>query len=119
VVVVLDATLLETENVADGLSEEGAIIVNTAEPPAAIRARLGAGHGKVFTVDATKIAIEEIGRPIPNTPMIGALIKVGGVMQLETIYHDIEKKFLKKLGEKGVQGNVAAVRRAYEEVQGE
>ena len=51
--------------------------------------------------------------------MIGALVKVGEFMKLETVYHDIEKKFLKKLGEKGVQGNNNAVRRAYEEVQGE
>ena len=119
VIVVLDATLLDTEPITDGLAEDGAIIINTPESPAAMRKRLGVSHGKVFTVDATKIAIEEIGRPIPNTPMIGALVKVGGFMQLDTINHDIEKKFLKKLGEKGVQGNVNAVRRAYEEVQGE
>jgi len=119
VVVVLDATLLVTEDVAGGLKEGGAIIVNTKESPAAIRERLGVSHGKVYTLDATRIAIETIGRPIPNTPMIGALLKVSGSMQLETIYHDIEKKFLKKLGERGVQGNCEAVRRAYEEVQGE
>jgi len=119
VIVVLDASLLATEPIGEGLKEEGAIIVNTQESPAAIRKRLGIQHGKVYTVDATKIAIEEIGRPIPNTPMIGALIKVSGAMQLETIFHDIEKKFLKKLGERGVKGNINAVQRAYEEVQGE
>lgn len=119
VVVVLDATLLVTQNVAEGIEEDGAIIVNTPESPAAIRERLGIDHGRIYTVNATQIAIEEIGRPIPNTPMIGALIKVGGFLQLETVYKDIEKKFLKKLGERGVQGNINAVKRAYEEVQGE
>ena len=119
VVVVLDPTLLTSANCASGLKPDGAIIVNTPETPADIRAKLGVTHGKVYTVDATTIAIEEIGRPIPNTPMIGALVKVGGFMKLETIYYDIEKKFLKKLGEKGVRGNCEAVRRAYEEVQSE
>lgn len=119
VVVVLDATLLATQNVAEGIGEDGAIIVNTTESPAAIRQQLGIAHGKVYTVNATQIAIDEIGRPIPNTPMIGALIKVGGFMQLETVYKDIEHKFLKKLGERGVQGNINAVKRAYQEVQGE
>jgi pyruvate ferredoxin oxidoreductase gamma subunit len=119
VVVVLDPTLLATEHIADGLEGDGAIIVNTHESPAAIRKQLGIAHGKVYTVDATRIAIDEIGRPIPNTPMIGALIKVSGAMKLKTIFHDIEKKFLKKLGERGVQGNINAVKRAYEEVQGE
>ena len=119
VVVVLDETLLTSADCVGGLKPEGAIIVNTAQSPAEVRAKLGVDHGKVFTVDATTIAIETIGRPIPNTPMIGALVKVSGAMELDTIYHDIEKKFLKKLGAKGVQGNCDAVRRAYEEVQGE
>ena len=119
VIVVLDPTLLETEPITDGLGEDGAIIINTPKTPAAMREKLAVSHGKVYTVDATKIAIDEIGRPIPNTPMIGALLKVGGLMKLETVFHDIEKKFLKKLGERGVQGNCNAVRRAYEEVQGE
>ncbi|MBM4042398.1 MAG: pyruvate synthase [Planctomycetes bacterium] len=118
-VVILDATLIGAEDLADGLKPDGAIIVNTHEPPAAIRKRLGVSHGKVYTVDATKIAIETIGRPIPNTPMIGALIRVSGFMQLGTVFHDIEKKFLKKLGAGVVQGNITAVKRAYEEVQSE
>jgi len=119
VIVVLDPTLLSAESVTEGLKPDGAIIINTPESPAEVRKRFGITGGKVYTVDATRIAIEEIGRPIPNTPMMGALIKVAGVMKLQTIFHDIEKKFLKKLGEKGVQGNINAVKRAYEEVQSE
>jgi len=119
VVVILDPTLIGAEDMADGLKPNGAIIVNTHETPAAIRRKLGIQHGKVYTVDATTIAIEEIGRPIPNTPMIGALIRVSGFMQLDTVFHDIEKKFLKKLGASVVQGNIKAVKRAYEEVKSE
>jgi pyruvate ferredoxin oxidoreductase gamma subunit len=119
IVLVLDATLLESQHVDEGLSADGAVIVNTSESPAAIRKRLSSEKGTVYTVNATQIAIEEIGRAIPNTPMIGALVKVGGFLKLETVYHDIEKKFLKKLGERGVQGNINAVKRAYEEVQSE
>jgi len=119
IVVVLDATLIGADNLADGLKPDGAIIVNTHESPAAIREKLGISHGRVYTVDATRIAIETIGRPIPNTPMIGALVRVSGAMKLETVFHDIEKKFLKKLGQRVVEGNIAAVKRAYEEVRSE
>jgi pyruvate ferredoxin oxidoreductase gamma subunit len=118
-VVVLDATLIGTEDVAEGLKPDGAILVNTPESPAAMRAKLGIQHGRVYTIDATRLAIEELGRPIPNTPMIGALIRATGAMRLETVYEDIRHKFLKKLGERVVQGNINAVRRAYEEVKGE
>ncbi len=119
VVVILDPTLIGAEDMADGLKPDGAIIVNTHETPAVMRKRLGIAQGKVYTVDATKIAIEEIGRPIPNTPMIGALIRVSSFMKLDTVFHDIEKKFLKKLGERVVQGNIKAVQRAYQEVMSE
>jgi len=76
--------------------------------------KVGLGTGST-----AHFAIETIGRPIPNTPMIGALIRVSGAMQLETVFHDIEKKFLKKLGQRVVDGNISAVKRAYEEVQSE
>ena len=65
---------------------------------------------------ATQIATEEIGRAIPNTPMMGALMKAMPILKLETILHDIEKKFKSK-GEQIVQGNFRAVRRAFEEVK--
>jgi len=37
VVLVLDATLLGSIDVCDGLTDDGVLIVNTQEPPAAIR----------------------------------------------------------------------------------
>ena len=82
----------------------------------ALRKKLGLKSGKVYTVDATQIAVEEIGRAIPNTPMMGALMKAMPILKLETILHDIEKKFKSK-GEQIVQGNFRAIRRAFEEVK--
>jgi pyruvate ferredoxin oxidoreductase gamma subunit len=72
---------------------------------------------KVYVVNATKIAIEAIGRPIPNTPMIGALMKVTGLLPVEAFAHDIEKKFAHKFGQKVVDGNLKALKQAFEEVR--
>lgn len=120
VVVVLDATLLDTVDVCEGIKEGGVVIVNSNHPPAQIRSRLkGAAATKVFTVDATQIALDEIGRPIPNTPMMGALITATGVLTMETLLKDLKKKFSKKFPEKVVQGNIRAVERAAEEVKAE
>jgi len=116
IVVVLDSTLLDTVNVTEGLKDGGIVLVNSPLEPADIRERLGAGNVKVYTVDATQIAIEEIGRPIPNTPMMGALMKVVPLLKLETILADVEKKFRSK-GDRIVQGNFRAIRRAFEEVK--
>jgi pyruvate ferredoxin oxidoreductase gamma subunit len=78
--------------------------------------KLKAGQ-KVFLVDATKVAIDEIGRPIPNVPMIGALMKVTGLLPVDSIAGGIKKKFGKKFGDKIVDGNVRALKRAFAEVK--
>lgn len=117
-VVVLDDTLLETVDVCDLLEAGGTLVINTALPVEEIKSLLALKDGqKLFTVDATKIAIDEIGRPIPNTPMIGALMKAAGILPVEAFEKGIKKKFGAKFGAKIVEGNVKALQRAYNEVQ--
>ncbi len=118
VVVILDPTLLDTIDVCEGLAEGGAVLINSGKAPAELRASLGVEHGKIYTIDASQIAIDEIGRNIPNTPMMGALVKIMPLIKLDTIIADVKKKFGSK-GEKIVEGNKRAIERAYEEVRGE
>jgi len=119
IVMVVDESLLANVDVCEGLKDGGTVIVNTKKSPAEMRQRLGLTGGKVFTLKATQISIDELGRPIPNTPMLGALIKATGLMTLETVKEDIEHKFLKKLGHQAVDGNYRALDRAHEEVEAE
>ncbi len=121
VVVVLDATLMGKVDVVAGLSKDGKLIVNSPDPPAEIRHKLGLSGAKVFTVDASKISLETIGRDIPNTPMLGALVKVTGLLPFEKMLKDTEAKLKKKFASKPevVEGNIRAIRRAYQEVKSE
>ena len=119
IVVVLDESLLETIDVCDGMTGDGIIIVNTAHSPEVIRQNLSRKDVNLYTVDATRISIEELGRPIPNAPMMGALARVARVVKVETIKASMKKKFQKKFGDKVVQGNLRAIERAYEEVRSE
>ena len=119
IVAVLDSTLLGTVNVTAGMGEDGIIIVNTPDDPATIRATMKLEGCKVYTLDANKIAKETIGRAIPNTPMMGALIKVIGTMPIEQVAQYVRKSFGKKFSEEIIEGNVKAVERAYAEVKGE
>ncbi|MBN1756233.1 2-oxoacid:acceptor oxidoreductase family protein [bacterium] len=116
-VVVLDETLIEVVDVAEGLPKEGIILVNSNCDPQTLRDLVNFHTGKVATVDATTISIEELGKAIPNTPMLGALIKVANVLPIDSILEDITKKFEKKFSQKIIQGNINAIRRAYEEVK--
>ena len=119
-VVVLDDTLLSSVDVVSGTPvDDGLLVVNTLKSAADVRSELKLEGRKVFTVDATGIAIGEIGRPIPNAPMLGALIKVADLLSLETVKGQIKKKFSHGFRPEVLEGNLRAIQRAYEEVVGE
>lgn len=116
-VVVIDPTLLEVVNVTEGLGVDGILIVNTPLSPKEIREKTKFNQGRVFTVDATKIALDTIGLPLPNTSMLGALIKATNLVDIKDIEEKTKQKFLKKIGEKKTQGNIDSIHQAYEKVQ--
>lgn len=118
VVSIVDPTLIESANVTDGVTEDAVFVVNTSKSPQEIREKLRAGpKQRVFTVDATKIALECIGRALPNSPMLGALCKVTGLITLDHLLEDVRKSFGKKFAQKIIDGNLEATRRGYEEVR--
>jgi len=71
---------------------------------------------KVFTVDCIKISQETIGKAIPNTPMLGALMKVSGMYDIEFFKTNM-LKILNKLPQKIIDANMIAIERAYNEVK--
>lgn len=116
VVAVLDPTLLKTVKVADGLSEEGGnIIVNSKETPSDVRKALNTDRGKVWTVPASEISMKILGMPITNTAMLGAVARVTGIVNLETVEKMIRERFRPDVAEK----NFAVVKEAYQEVKSE
>ena len=119
IVVVLDPTLLGTVGVADGIETEGILLVNTSMNAAEVRAATGFQTGRTFTVDASHIAIEEIGREITNTPMLGALAEVTGLFDADEMADLLRAWFSSKLDPKIVEANVKAMQRAAREVQGD
>lgn len=118
VVSVVDATLLDSINLAEGAKKDTIFVINTTKDPKEIREKLGAGPSqKVYTIDATKIALECFGRAMPNSPMLGALCKVTGLISLDHLLEDVRKSFGKKFAEKVISGNLEATKRGYKEVK--
>jgi len=111
VVVVLDSSLIGLVNVTEGLKAQGILIVNTAKSPEDIKKELKYS-GVVATVDATRIARTELGVPIANTTMIGALLRMTNAMKIDDMRETVTHRF-SRIAEK----NLNAMRRAYEEVK--
>ena len=119
IVAVLDPTLLTIVDVTKGAPDDAVVLINSDLPPAKLRAKSKIKGRRLYTVAATKIAVETIGRSIPNTPMVGALVRISGLFPLDSVVEFLRAEFGKKFPPKVVEGNVAALTRAYEEVQGE
>ncbi|NHJ00885.1 MAG: pyruvate ferredoxin oxidoreductase [Candidatus Heimdallarchaeota archaeon] len=117
IVVVQDPTLLGQVDVAAGLKEGGIVIVNTDNPnsEAVVKLRNSLPPGARFaTVDATKIAAEEIGIRQTNTAILGALVKLtnGNIIKLDSVISAINERFKHK----GADKNIKAVERSFNEV---
>jgi pyruvate ferredoxin oxidoreductase gamma subunit len=116
VVLIIDDSLI-SEEVVENLSKSCVVVVNTSKDIKPLLKKFGF-KGWIYTVDATKIALEELGKNIPNIALIGALIKASDreVIKLEHLNKKI-KEVLEVKGSKVVDANIKAARRAYNEVK--
>ena len=118
IVIVLDPTLLDSPaaGVAAGADKDTVFVVNTTESGDFIREKLGIEGAQVHTVDATGIALDTIGRAIPNMPMIGALLAVNEIMTVEELQGALVTQLGSKFSQAIIDGNLAAVERANKEL---
>jgi pyruvate ferredoxin oxidoreductase gamma subunit len=105
--IIQDSFLIGAVPVLDGIKPDGLIVVNADKPPEDLNIKSSA---TVETIPATEIALEIIGRPIPNAIMIGAFCSLTGLVSIGAVQDAIMEKFPGRVGE----NNVAALERAVE-----
>ena len=117
-VVVVDETLLEDIDVTAGLSEKGAIVINTTRSKEEIEHHLNGYTGRVYTIDARKISEEALGRYFPNSPMLAAIVAVTGVIERDTFLAQMHESYKHKFAKKPevIDGNMLALQTAYDEI---
>ena len=129
-VLIADSTLIgmalsggmeSSGGVTDGAADDAVFIVNTPKLPDEMRKELGlkSKGAKVYTLDASKISLETIGRNMPNTPMLGALAKVTNVVMFDALIDNFKDNYSKKFSPKVIEGNITAMNRGFQEVKGE
>ena len=111
-VIVQDPTLLHQVDLFGGLGADGYVLINTARS----FDELSVGEfvrqfrsERLLAVPATEIAREQLGRPLPNVPLLGAFAALTGVITLPSVVAAIRERFQGPVGE----GNAAAAQAAY------
>ena len=110
-VIVQDATLADVVDVAAGTQPKSLIIINSEKESAQFEID---AQCRIETVDATRIALDVIGKPIVNTILLGAFAGLTGIIDLECIKNAVSARFPGKIGET----NAKAVQVAYDLVGG-
>jgi len=112
-VIVQDPTLLHHVDVFSGLEPAGYVLINSSRGVddlglADLVERFR--RERLLTVPATELAREHLGRPIPNTVLLGGFAAMSGLISLESIGAAIAERFAGALAD----GNLAAATAAFE-----
>ena len=109
-IVVLDPFQAKMSTVFNGLKDGGIAILNTRRQTLE---NCPTTLSTIGLVDATSLALEEIGRTIVNTCMLGVIARVTGWVSLDSVLSSLEKYFHGELFET----NAKLARRGYEGVK--
>ncbi len=108
-VVIQDPTLLRSENVTAGLRDGGFVILN-GEPPATATSSSAAVW---LGIPASRIGRACLGRPLPNTALLGALAAVTEWVSMDALEEAVTNHLAHK-GEEVVLGNIQALHQGRE-----
>jgi len=116
-VLVIDPGLTYTADITANEKDKTKYIITThLSKEELIKAQPKLEGKEVYVVDCMQISLDTIGRAIPNTPMLGALMKISGMFDLE-YFQNAMKRVLSKFPQKIIDANMAAIERAYNEVK--
>jgi pyruvate ferredoxin oxidoreductase gamma subunit len=113
--IVQDPTLLHQVDLFGGAGPDAYVLINTGKT----LEEIGLGdfiqrfrRERVCTVEATGIARQHLGRPLPNAALLGAFAALTGIVSLDSVTAAIRGRFAGTAGE----GNAAAAEAAYSRV---
>ncbi len=94
-----DHGLLRIPETLAGLAPGGAILVNSPDSPEGIRSRLADEEVlvdpsvRIVSIPATSLAMDLLGRPIPNVPLLGAFLSLTGLLSADSLVRALSERF--------------------------
>ncbi len=111
--IVQDVSLIHQVDLFSGISPAGYLLVNTSRTfeelgLGSVSGRLPAAH--LANCPATDIALEQLGRPVPNAALIAGFAALTGLLSLDSVDQAIRQRFPGAVGERNVAAATAAFR---------
>lgn len=118
IIILADPSLLGMVDITAGLKKNGAIIVNTAKKFEEIKSMLKTSQSqKIYPIDATKIAIEVLGKDFSGIVLMGVLNKINPIVSKAALEEELEEIFARKKGKEMAEKNILAFRSGYEAIK--
>ncbi|OIQ94885.1 pyruvate synthase subunit PorC [mine drainage metagenome] len=114
--IIQDPTLLHQVDVFGGLQQDGYVLINTSRSFEALgigEIATGRRAERLCTVPASELALQHVGRPLPNAALLGGFAALSGMIDLASVAAAVREKFSGKVAD----GNIAAATAAYDFVQ--
>lgn len=113
IVVVMDETIIEKHiDIGKGITPDTILVLNASSMEVMEHYKKSYPFKTIYYVNATQIAIDNIGKGIPNGSSLGALAKTG-VVSIESV----EKALIEFFGEKAGEKNARAARDSYNQTK--
>lgn len=109
ILIIQDASLLDESGLTAGADKKTIAIINTAKDKSNLKTNLP--QNNIYTIDATKIALEIIGKNIVNTVILGFFAKITGLINLPSLKQAVQEKFSGR--QDLIDKNIKAIERAY------
>ncbi len=114
--IVIDPTLIYFDETLKGINENTIIILNSNKNSEEIKKEIDF-KGKIYTIDATGIALKYLKENRSNMPMLAAFVKVSNIVRFETVINKAREHFSKKISNEVAELNIKAMLEVYERVK--
>lgn len=114
VVVVLDETVMDNQDIAKNLDKHESLIVNSTASKEEIRRKVPHFQGVIHVVDGNGISAETTGKPNPNMVLVGKLLQISSVVSLESASEIFREVFVEKIGKELTEKNIQAMEAGYD-----
>jgi pyruvate ferredoxin oxidoreductase gamma subunit len=98
--IIQDEALLHVPGITAGLLPGGGVLVNSSRPAETLTDTEGLD---VVTLPAFALALEHLGRPVPNTALLAAFLSLTGMFSVDSLVRTLSKKFRGEVLERNVE----------------